>query len=142
MALTVTELAQEVRDSNRRLADAIDIRGDLRTEVGKINFSLAWIKGIAGFAGLSLVALSGLIYQAGERTGRIEKSIESLQKTTEELRDDFKARDKQVGDAISEAMQKATQGLTAAIKKQGDDLNRLQGSLDRLTEAMSPSRPH
>ena len=48
MSLTVTDLAEEVRETNRRLTAAIDALRtevtDLRVEVAKINTNLNWLK--------------------------------------------------------------------------------------------------
>ena len=56
MSLTVTELAEEVRETNRRLTDAIEGPrtefSELRREVATTNNSLGWVIKI----GTSLVA--------------------------------------------------------------------------------------
>jgi predicted nucleic acid-binding Zn-ribbon protein len=151
MALTVTELADEVRETNRHLADAIDaLRNEisaLKAEVGKINTNMGWVKKIGGsFAAImttAIFALLGVAYQAGGRLATIESSVSALeksnaaqQKATEELRADFKARDKLIADTVADT-RKITEEVRLAIKGQSADMSRIQESLDRITDGIS-----
>jgi len=87
----------------------------------------------------------GLAYQAGNEVGRIESTGASLKTTAEELRSDFKSRDKVMADALVE-MRKGSEEARAGIKGQGADIARIQGTLDRLDNKLaemmkSSSRP-
>lgn len=157
---TDQQLAEEIRQTNRSLAEAVaalraegaavreslaalkgdlkaeleSIRGDLKTEAGKIHTSLAWMKGIAGIIGVSLVGLLGMTYQAGNQAGQIESAITALQKTTEEIRSDLKDRDKSFTVALEE-VRKSNEEIRIAVKGQAGDMAGLRSSIDRLTEA-------
>src|SRR4051794_13901429 len=114
-------LAEQIQETNRRLTEAIDslrdeavalrggiaeLRTDLKTEIGKINASLYWMKLIGGSVAAirttAALGVMGLAFQAGHETGRIEAVLASLQKITQELGSDFKARDNLVADALGE----------------------------------------
>jgi prefoldin subunit 5 len=141
MSLTVTDLAEEVRETNRRLTAAIDALRtevtDLRVEVAKINTNLNWLKGIgrivAGSAVAVLILVGTGVYRfgrvetaiaelqrdTGERFGRVETSIASLQRDTGELRKDatefraeFKARD----DRLSRMLERVEKALPPVSK--------------------------
>ncbi len=132
MPVHTDELARQIQETNARLSEAIetihseglalrDELSNLRTDLGKINTSLAWMKGISGFVGISVVGIGMMVFQAGERSGRMAQAIATLQKTTDELRTDVRTRDK------------------------GVELSRIQTTLDRLAETVShfspPSHP-
>jgi outer membrane murein-binding lipoprotein Lpp len=117
MSLTVTHLAEEVRESNRRLTAAIDaLRSeaeDLRVEVAKINTSLNWMKGIGRVVAGSAVAILILVGTGVCGFGRVESEIArlggdviQLRKDTTELRAEFKARDDRLGRTL-ERIEKA-----------------------------------
>jgi len=78
--LTVAELAVEVRDSNRRLTDAVNA---LNIEVAKINTSLAFIRRCALLAipllAMILVGGIGASYKIVWDAARTHASVESLQ---------------------------------------------------------------
>ena len=78
--------------------------------------------------------------QAGERVAAIESAVTSLQKSTEEFRTDFKARDKQAIDAVAEA-RKASEDLRVSVKAQSSDLASIQESMYRLHEITKQPRP-
>ncbi len=153
-------LAEQIQETNRRLTGAIDALRDeavalcggiaeLKAEVGQINTSLHWMKLIGGSVAaiVTTVALGvmGLAFQVGHEVARIEGTVASLQKTTEELRSDFKARDKLVADALTET-RKASEEARVGIKGQSADMARIQETLDRLENKLAemmkpPFRP-
>lgn len=150
MPVQTDELARQIQQTNDRLREVIDALhsegtalrgeiGDLKTAVGKINNSLGWMKGITGLAGASLLGVAAMVYQAGERAGRIEGAIASLQKTTDEIGADLKTRDRAVVDAIAEA-RKINEELRTGMKGQSDDLSRIQTTLDRLADSVGQMR--
>ncbi len=123
MSLTVTELAEEVRESNRRLTAAIDaLRGeteDLRVEVAKINTSLGWMKGVGGVVAGSALAIAVLVGTGVYRFGHVEGEIAGLRgdmdqvrKDTAELRAEVKARD----DRLSGTLERIEKALPTATK--------------------------
>lgn len=151
MPVQTDELARQIQEMNARLGDVIDtihsegtaLRGEigsLRTDIGKINTSLAWMKGISGIVGASLVGMGVIIYQAGERTGQMAQAIASLQKASDELRHDSKTRDSEVADAIVES-RKITEDVRKSMKGQGEDMSRIQTTLDRLVDSVSHLQP-
>jgi ABC-type transporter Mla subunit MlaD len=79
-----------------------------------------------------------MVYQAGNKAGQIDATITSLQKTTEEIRAELKARDDRFN-AASSALQKtadesrkATDELKTSLKGHSDDITRLQAAVDHL----------
>ena len=104
MSLTVTELADEVRETNRRLTDAIQgLRtefSELRREVATTNNSLSWVIKI----GTSLVAcMLGVLtfaYRVDQKATRTEEAVVALQANFAEFKADFKARDRQIADSL------------------------------------------
>src|SRR5690349_3681046 len=123
MSLTVTELAEEVRETNRRLTAPIDpLRtavSDLRIEVAKINTNLNWLKGIGRIVAGSAIAVLILVGTGVYRFGRVETAIAELQRDTgglrkdvTELRAEFKARD----DRLSRTLERVEKALPPAPK--------------------------
>lgn len=182
-SVTDQQLAEEIRQTNKRLDDAIatlraegsalreklttiqaelkvemqgitgglkveleSIRGDIKAEIGKINNSLGWMKALTGAAtgiiGLSLTGVALMIYQAGQRDARIELGVASLQKVTEEIRADLKARDKSMSDSL-EGMRKSDDEIRIVVKGLGSDMTGLRSSFDHMNEIVSrlPVRP-
>ena len=152
MSLTVTDLAEEVRETNRRLTAAIDALRtevtDLRIEVAKINTNLNWLKGIgrivAGSAVAVLILVGTGVYRFGRVEtaiaelqrdtgggfGRVETSIGNLQRDTGELRKDatefqaeFKARD----DRLSRTLERVEKALPPVSKGNPVGLHVLRG---------------
>jgi hypothetical protein len=124
MALTVTDLAEEVRESNRRLTAAIEALnsevGDVRVEVARINTNLNWPRGIGPIVAGSAVAIPILVGAGVYRFWRVESEIAKLQgdtsqvkNDTAELRDDFKTRDERLSrtlERIEKALPPASRG--------------------------------
>lgn len=125
MPPTVTELAEEVRESNRHFSAAIDgLREEtkeLRVEVAKINNSIGWFKSIgaivAGSAFAMLILVGTGIYRFGhveaEITGlgndmnQLKRDMDQVKRNMTELRDEFRARDDRLGrvlDRIEKAL--------------------------------------
>jgi septation ring formation regulator EzrA len=129
MPFTVAELAEEVRETNRHLTNAIEgLRTDfseLRKDLAITNNSLGWVIKIGTSIGTSLVAcMLGMLtfaYRVDQRATRTEEAIVALKTDfvdlkaratrTEEavvaLKTDFagfktesKARDKQFADSF------------------------------------------
>jgi prefoldin subunit 5 len=123
MSLTVAELTDEVRDTNRRLTSAIDALrtevADLRVEAARINANLGWLKGVGRIVAGSTVGILILIGTGVYRFGHVENAIAELQrdtaelrKDTAELRSDFKARD----DRLTRALERVEKALPPAPK--------------------------
>lgn len=111
MALTVTDLAEEVRESNRRLNASIDrldtaVEGlrketeDLRVEVAMINTTIGWLRSVgrvvAGSAFAMLILIGTGIYRFGHveaEITRLGNDMSELKKEMKELKDEFRARD-------------------------------------------------
>jgi phage shock protein A len=123
MALTVTELADEVRETNRRLTDAIHgLRTevhDLRTEVAKINTSLNWAKGIGASLFACALGILTFAYRVDQKVTHMEDAVVALQKDSAET----KARDKLLADSL------------AALQK---DSKQVLDSLARIEKSKSP----
>ncbi len=121
MSLTVTELAEEVRESNRRLTAAIDaLRSeaeDLRVEVTKINTSLNRMRGIARVVAGSAVAILILVGTGVYRFGHVEGEITRLGGDIKQLRTDM------------DQVRKDTAEWRAEIK---GDLAKLRGDTDQV----------
>jgi hypothetical protein len=76
MAVTVTDLAVEVKESNQRLTAAIE---NLNVEVAKINVYLSFIRVATWVIVPLLVAGIGASYKIVWDTARVHASVESLQ---------------------------------------------------------------
>lgn len=145
-SMTDRELADEIRETARHLTEAIDglrreaadFRTDIKVEVARINSSLAWMRAIATIAGISMLGLLTMVYQAGDKAGRIESTVITLQKTTEEIKADLKARDDRIAaiattaQKAAEESRKATDDLKANLKGHSDDMARLQAAVDHF----------
>ncbi|HZW34948.1 MAG TPA: hypothetical protein VFF52_29765, partial [Isosphaeraceae bacterium] len=94
MALTVTELAEEVRESNKRLTEAIqemgrkfdDFRVEVSRELREIQGDLRWMKRIGGF--LAAIALPALwfSYSAVRRATQIEADALALRADSAQIK--------------------------------------------------------
>lgn len=142
-------LAEQIEATNGRLEKALETLNsqgtalraelaDLDKGIGKINTSLAWMKGLTAFVGLSVLGMFYMAYQAGNQVGKIESAIGTLQKTTEEIKAELKSRDDRFVVAVT-AMQKsadesreAIDDLKIRLKGHSDDVVRLQASVDRF----------
>jgi predicted nucleic acid-binding Zn-ribbon protein len=111
MPFTVAELAEDVRETNRRLTDAIEgLRAefsglredfsDLRKEVAVTNNSLGWVIKIGTSIGTSLVAcMLGILtfaYRVDQNATRIEVTVVALKTDFA----DFKARATRTEEAV------------------------------------------
>jgi hypothetical protein len=147
------ELTVELQETNRRLTGAIDALRDeigaLKVEVAKINNNLSWAKWIGGSVAAivttGVIGVFGLAYQAGGQVAKIESSVAVLQRTTEEMKADFKARDTLVAAVVADT-RKMTEDVRSTIKGQSADMTRLQESLDRINDGigrviMRPRQP-
>jgi methylthioribose-1-phosphate isomerase len=105
MSLTVTELAEEVRDTHRELTGAIkELRIDvsaLRVDVGKINTSLNWAKGIGAILAGSAVTVLILAFNVAHRATQLEDAVVELQKNSSETRKDSRVTAGQLERALS-----------------------------------------
>ncbi len=137
MSLTVAELADEVRETNRRLTDAIQALrtevSELRKEVATTNNSLGWVIKI----GTSLVACTlGILtfaYRVDQRASRTEEAVVALEANFAEFKADFKARDQQLADSLA--------GLQKDSRTTDGRLDRAQDSLDRIEKTLAQTRP-
>jgi hypothetical protein len=158
-------LAEQLQETNRRLTEAIDalrdeavalrsgvaeLNTDLKTELARINTSLSWAKWIGGTVATintaSVLGVPSLAYQVGHRVAQIEGTIAGLQRTTEELRADFKVQDNRNADALAET-RKASKEVEVGVEGQSADIARIQQSSvrleNRLAEMTKPStKPH
>jgi hypothetical protein len=116
MALTVTELADEVRDTNRRLTDAIQgLRTEvheLRTEVAKINTSLNWAKGIGASLFACALGILTFAYRVDQNVTHLEDAVSTLQKDSAEN----KAKQDQVAESLG-ALQKDSRQIIDALAR-------------------------
>src|SRR5437773_12078083 len=103
MALTVTELAEEVRESNKRLTDTVqrladsvhELEGAIRRlefQAVVINEGLATIRKIGWAVAAGFIGLLGSGFSIAYRAGQIENSVVALQRDSGELRTDLKAQ--------------------------------------------------
>lgn len=101
MSLTVTELAEEVRETNRRLNSSIDrldlaVDGlrketeDLRVDVARITNSIGWFKSIGAIVAGSAFAILIVIGTGIYRFGHVEAEITRLGKEISEVKQDMK----------------------------------------------------
>jgi apolipoprotein N-acyltransferase len=97
MPLTVTELAEEVRESNRRLADAIQ---GLTAQVAVINHRLDFIRRVGWVLALWALGMLGTALYVVRQATRIEDTVAVMQKDFAELKTDFKARDKHISESL------------------------------------------
>ena len=124
MPLNVTELGEELRETNQRLTGAIDALrtevSDLKVHVAEINTNLRWLKGIgrivAGSAVGILILIGTGVYRFGRvenamvdlqgRMGRVEAAVIGLQKDTADLRLEIKARDERLNHTLDRIAEK------------------------------------
>jgi len=136
MSLTVTELAEEVRESNKRLTAATqelrtDLRDfrkefvELRLEGAKINTSLRWAKAIGTV--LAGAALTGLwyTYQAVRHVTALEASVAILQQDSAQIK------------GVVLALQKDTAVLQSDSKARDAQFSKALESLDRIEKALA-----
>jgi prefoldin subunit 5 len=146
MSLPVTELAEEVRESNRRLTAAIDaLRGeaeDLRLEVAKINTSLTWMKSIgrvvAGSAGAVLMRVGNGVYRFGRvesEIARVGVEMNQIRKDTAESRAEVKADIAKLRGDMDQ-IRKDTAESRAEVRARDDRLSR---TLERIEKALPPA---
>jgi prefoldin subunit 5 len=132
MPLTVSGLADEVRDTNRRLTAAIDgLRNelaDLRVQVAEINTNLKWARGIGRIIAGSAVAIAVLVGTGIYRFGHVENPIAELQRDTAELRKDTAEHRAELRKDIAE--------IKADLKARDD---RLSQTLQRMEKALPAS---
>lgn len=146
MSLTVAELADEVRDTNRRLTSAIDALrtevADLRVEAARINANLGWLKGIGRIVAGSAVGILILIGTGVYRFGHVENAIAELQRDTAELRKDTAELRSEFTARLAE-VQRDTARLTKDMAefrsefKAWDD--RLTRALERVEKSLPPA---
>ena len=146
MSLTVTELAEEVRESNRRLTAAIDaLRSeaeDLRVEVAKINTSLNWMKGIGRVVAGSALAIVILVGTGVYRFGLVEGEIAGLRKDMDQVKKDVAESRAEVKSDIAklrgdtDQLRKDTAELRAEVRARDDRLSR---TLERIEKALPPA---
>src|SRR5262245_41339368 len=105
MPLTVTDLAEEVRESNRRLTDAVQ---NLASQVAVINHRLNFIGRLGWVLALWALGMLGTAFYVMRQASHIETTVAALQKDFAELKTDFKARDKH----ISESLDRIEKALT------------------------------
>jgi hypothetical protein len=105
MSLTVTELAEEVRDTHRELAVAIkELRIDLsalRVDVGKINTSLNWAKGMGAILAGSAVTILVLAFNVAHRATQLDDAVVELRRDSLETRKDSHVTAGQLERALS-----------------------------------------
>lgn len=137
MSLTVAELADEVRETNRRLADAVQgLRADfsqLRNEVATTNNSLSWVIRIGTSLVACMLAILTFAYRVDQRATRTEEAVVALQANFAEFKTDFKARDKQLADSLT--------ALQTNSQARDDRLDRVLNSLDRIEKILTKGRP-
>jgi hypothetical protein len=126
MPPTVTDVAAELKESNRRLAEAIDglkttIHG-LDTRVAVIESNMGFFRKVgwtvAGFVGATFLTALAITYQAGQ----VVNAVNALQKDFAEMRTDLK----QMRHDVSE--------VKGDIKAQA-------GQLDRIEKSLAQNRP-
>ena len=129
MSLTVTDLAEEVRETNRRLTAAIDAlrteTEDLRVEVARINTSMSWMKGIGAVVAGSAFAIVVLVGTGIYRFGHVEGAITRLERDVGQLRGDM------------DQLKRDGAELRSESKAREDRLSRI---LERIEKAL-PSPP-
>jgi phage shock protein A len=120
MALTVTELADEVRETNRRLTDAIQgLRtevAELRKEAATTNNSLNWMVRIGASLLACMLGILGYAYRVDQKATRTEEAVIALQANVTEFKADFKARDKQIADSLA-ALQKDSRQIIDSLAR-------------------------
>jgi hypothetical protein len=120
MALTVTELADEVRETNRRLTDAIQgLRSevaDLRKDIATTNNSLGWVVKIGASLLACMLGILGYAYRVDQKATRTEEVVAALQTDFAEFKADFKARDRQVTDSLT-ALQKDSRQIIDSLAR-------------------------
>jgi predicted nucleic acid-binding Zn-ribbon protein len=149
--LTVTELAEEVRDTHRELAGAIkELRGELsalRVDVAKINTSLGWAKGIGMILAGSAVTILILAFSVAHRATQLEDAVFAIQKDFADFKKDFadfkvdyKARDKQIADSLASLQANLVElkaDFNARDKHVAESLNRIEKTLAQTAPAKS-----
>lgn len=105
MSLTVTELAEEMRDTHRELTGAIkELRSEvsaLRVDVAKINTSLNWAKGIGAVLAGSAVTILILAFGVAHRATQLEDAVAALQRDFSETMKDSRTTVAQLDRALS-----------------------------------------
>jgi uncharacterized protein YlxW (UPF0749 family) len=113
VALTVQELAQEVRESNKRLTDTVqrlaDAVHDLEGAVRKLEFhvkgiddTLTTIKRIGWGVAVGFIGVLGSGFYIAYRAGQIESSVIALQKDSAEGKTDLKAQLDRIEKALAQ----------------------------------------
>jgi hypothetical protein len=97
MALTVTELADEVRETNRCFTDANDTLpdevSDLKTVVAEMNVSLKFIKWIGGYLAICASGFLAIEYSAVQRITRIESAVSGTREDIKDIKTGLLDRD-------------------------------------------------
>ncbi len=116
MPLTVSDLAEEVRETNRRPTDAIQgLRTEvheLRVEVAKINTSLNWAKGIGASLFACALGILTFAYRVDQKTTHMEDAVSVLQKDSGEI----KAHDQQLADSL-DALRKDSKQVIESLSR-------------------------
>ncbi len=154
MSLTVTDLAEEVRESNRRLTEAIQ---ELRVEFHALRGDIIEIKTslkLAKWIGAILVgaALTGLwhSYQAVRLVTRIESDVVALRRDFARIegavgtlqQDNVETKSNLAGLKSDVASLKSnTAEMGADIKNQAGQSAKVLESLDRIEKRLAQTRP-
>ncbi len=97
MALTVQDLAEEVRETNRRLTDAIDrlttMVQSLDVRVAVIEDRLGSIRKIGWTLALWALGMLGSAFYVVHRSAQIESTVVVLQRDAVDRKADLKERD-------------------------------------------------
>jgi primosomal protein N'' len=142
-SLTVTELAEEVRESNRRLTETIDRLGgtvhDLEVAVRKLLTRVAFIddrlaspRKAAWALALWALGMLGSAFYVAHRATQLEDTVAALQTNFAEFKADSKARDKQIADSLA--------ALQSSSQARDDRLDRALNSLDRIEKILTKPR--
>lgn len=144
MSLTVTPLADEVRELNRcrtetlqRLADTAHDLGvavrKLETGVAVIGDRLESLRKFGWALTFWALGMLGSAFYVVHRATQIEVAVAGLQTDFAKFKTDFKERDKQIADSLA-ALRKESQARDGR-------LDRALDSLDRIEKTLAQTRP-
>ena len=147
MSLTVTELADEVRDMNRRLTDAVQKRADsvqrLEVRTADIADRLGSIRKIGWTVAMTAIGLLGSAFYVVHRAAQIEDAVVALQKDSSQIKVAVVTLEKDFGriEGAVVGLQKDCAEMRNDSRARDGGLDRALDSLDRIEKTLAQTSP-